>query len=240
MTTSPDGRTMTYTCNTGYSLAGPNSRLCTTNGTGWSGTFTCNLNYTVAGDQRLTCQPDGKWSGSQPVCVMDMLRFITTDGRLTSAAFSCNQGYQLTGSGTLQCTSDGLWDLSPPACGKNETSSACEIDERNPPAEPAHGSMSITGGLSAAYRCNVGYTLLGPAIRTCRADGTGWSGNEPMRCPSMSTSSGLSYVVSATAGGQSVASFRCADGYSIEGALQVTCLRNGTWDTKQPTCGNTL
>ncbi|KAH3840535.1 hypothetical protein DPMN_113985, partial [Dreissena polymorpha] len=547
MTTSPDGRTMTYTCNMGYSLAGPNSRLCTTNGTGWSGSqpscvfcsmptvpangslqlgtngqstvalvtcatgttlsgqqnitctsngtwnltlpscvtcpslmpltsgkieitsngsvtmaaFTCNLNYTVAGDQRLTCQPDGKWSGSQPVCaacpslkqVQQGAVVITTDGKLTSAAFSCNQGYQLTGSGTLQCTSDGLWDLSPPACvcksftqptnghltiltngstavytcdagytlrgattyscdttigntslvtapscntcntlsvnpgvrsvrysdsvktymnfscdegytlvgeaviscrsdgtwnsslpicviceelsspyGGNITMTTsgsvtsayvtcvsgfsligqykltCRSDgswdfrmptcECEPPAEPAHGSMSITGGLSAAYRCNVGYTLLGPAIRTCRADGTGWSGNEPsceqcddikagpnqnltlvtdghasqavfqcdpgfslshsnnvtchgdgtwdgpqpvcVRCPSMSTSSGLSYVVSATAGGQSVASFRCADGYSIEGALQVTCLRNGTWDTKQPTCGQSF
>jgi hypothetical protein len=40
--------------------------------------------------------------------------------------------------------------------------------------------------------------------------------------------------------GQSMASFQCADGYSIEGAIQTMCLRNGTWDTEQSNCGNTL
>ncbi|KAH3873871.1 hypothetical protein DPMN_037111 [Dreissena polymorpha] len=56
----------------------------------------------------------------------------------------------------------------------------------------------------------------------------------------MSSSEGLSYVVSAASRGQSMASFQCADGYSIEGAVQTTCLRNGTWDIEQSNCGNTL
>ncbi|KAH3840863.1 hypothetical protein DPMN_114320 [Dreissena polymorpha] len=40
--------------------------------------------------------------------------------------------------------------------------------------------------------------------------------------------------------GPAQASFKCADGVTIEGALQIMCLCNGTYDTEQPNCGNSL
>lgn len=31
--------------------------------------FFCNHSYALSGDARRTCQPDGTWSGKQPLCV---------------------------------------------------------------------------------------------------------------------------------------------------------------------------
>ena len=47
---------------------------------------------------------------------------------------------------------------------------------------PSNGSVDTSAGTSfgdvARYSCDTGYTLNGPAERTCQADGR-WNGSEP-------------------------------------------------------------
>ena len=48
--------------------------------------------------------------------------------------------------------------------------------------DPANGQVTLTAGttfgLTATYRCNTGYTLVGDSTRTCQVTGN-WSGSAP-------------------------------------------------------------
>ncbi|XP_078666467.1 polycystin family receptor for egg jelly-like isoform X3 [Branchiostoma floridae x Branchiostoma belcheri] len=143
-------------------------------------TFTCNSGYTLNGVPRPTCQADGTWSHPVPTCtpVQCPARAAPANGAVSptgavsypnGVTFTCNPGYVLTGVATTTCQADGTWSHPVPTC----TPIQCPAR-----AAPANGAVSPTGAVSypnsVTFTCNPGYTLNGVATQTCQADTT-WS-----------------------------------------------------------------
>ena len=122
-------------------------------------TYSCNTGYTLVGSNTRTCQADGMWSGNEPTCISesnltihmwpvmtlytcarsnfyesDIIHSlvvscdaltdpangqvshsnITTFGQ--TATYSCDTGYNLVGSSTRTCQADGMWSENAPTC----------------------------------------------------------------------------------------------------------------------------
>ena len=119
------GQTATYSCNTGYSLVGGNTRICQAART-WSGSApTCQCMLLL----NLDCQVVLK--------VYDMiynpLSTAVDCGTLTNPAngnvsqtagttfrktanYSCNTGYNLVGDSNRTCQATRMWSGSAPTC----------------------------------------------------------------------------------------------------------------------------
>ncbi len=113
-------------------------------------TYSCNTGYTRSGDQTRTCQANGDWSGSEPVCNRECIHecmytlsititinhdlfFLAVDcGPLTihngqvstssgttfrsTATYSCNPSYTQNGPSTRTCQANTMWSGAAPTC----------------------------------------------------------------------------------------------------------------------------
>ena len=147
---------------------------------GSSATYSCNIGYRLNGPATTTCGADGYWSGNVPTCaIVDCSTPTTpTNGQasfvsinFTSVvAYSCDSGYTLSGSNSRFCQADGTWSGSEPTCAIVDCSTLTT------PTNGQASFVSINFTSVVAYSCDSGYTLSGPNIRFCQADGT-WSGS---------------------------------------------------------------
>ncbi|XP_045204681.2 sushi, von Willebrand factor type A, EGF and pentraxin domain-containing protein 1-like isoform X2 [Mercenaria mercenaria] len=256
-----NGKTANYTCNVNYTLLGQSVRTCQTDGTGWTdgdpqcnlcqtavtptgGLFTlettgtqtyalyyCENGYTLNGAYKVYCQYTGNWD-TTPTCVKCETLLVpdsgsvttTSTSRITSAIYSCFPGYNLIGSNTRTCQPDGTWDLTAPTC-------SCQS-----PASIQNGYMTDNGE-TATYTCDVGYSLDGTTSRTCAADGSGWSGTDPVCNPCETLTSPTGGTVTMTTSGHvTLAAYSCDLGYTLNGIENITCRSDGTWGFNQPEC----
>ncbi|XP_019863680.1 PREDICTED: sushi, von Willebrand factor type A, EGF and pentraxin domain-containing protein 1-like isoform X2 [Amphimedon queenslandica] len=83
-------------------------------------TFSCNANLTLIGSSVRECQPDGNWSGKQPVCreANDCPKlqpphygkiYVTGYFHGDYAMTKCYYGYRLIGKARLDCLHTGKW-----------------------------------------------------------------------------------------------------------------------------------
>lgn len=121
----------------------------------------------------------------------------------------------------------GGTDASSVSCGQLES--------------PPNGTVSATAVTVAAiatYVCASGYTLTGPATRTCQADGT-WDGTQPACLPVdcgnlLAPANGFVSVPGTTFG--AIATYSCASGYTLSSNTPRVCQADGTWGGGAPTC----
>ncbi|XP_052791545.1 CUB and sushi domain-containing protein 3-like [Mya arenaria] len=207
---SADGRTALYTCDAGYTLVGVSARSCRTLGAGWNETDpsckVCNVLSSPGGGQVT----------------------LVTDGTDTRAEITCDTGYTMSGESTLVCRSDGTWHLSVPTC------TACESM-----TTPANGNLQfLTDGTEtqANYTCTVGYSISGPALLSCRSDGS-WDLTPPscVQCAVLDAPA-AGHIATFTDGVATIASFSCVSGYHLDGADSRTCSAAGNWDLESPRC----
>ncbi|KAI1902611.1 hypothetical protein AGOR_G00017710 [Albula goreensis] len=91
-------------------------------------TYECSDGYKLWGSKTRVCQPNGKWSGSTPICDSGSGHCpdpgIPPGGRRTGHYFGiddkvtyrCDQGLTLTGSKVRVCQESGEWTGAQPAC----------------------------------------------------------------------------------------------------------------------------
>ena len=162
-----------------------NGQVSITNDTpGGTATYTCNSGYTLVGLETRTCQNNGEWSGSAPTCTRVTCPNLSnpTNGQVTfssgvsvgsTATYTCTSGYVIIGVSTRVCQGDGSWSGRAPIC---------RIVRCGGLSNPSNGQVSITNntpGGTATYTCNSGYNLVGREIRICQNDGE-WSGEAPI------------------------------------------------------------
>ncbi|XP_052281318.1 sushi, von Willebrand factor type A, EGF and pentraxin domain-containing protein 1-like [Dreissena polymorpha] len=260
---SLDKTTVTYTCNVNFILVGGSTRTCKFDGTGWSGiapscekcntlayptggtisystdgltptaNYSCVVGYTLDGDSVRTCLTNKSWVPQAPVCVYcsnvptlpSGVVSLRTDGRISVGTFTCLGGYTLKGSATSTCLITGMWSGTTPVC------------ECNSPGVPSNGGM-VADGRTANYTCNAGYSIQGSSIRACAADGTGWSGSDPLcvLCTTPTMPLGGTYVLG-TSGTQTHATISCESGYSVSGSNKIFCGSDGSWNAV-PVCAS--
>lgn len=212
---------------------------------GATATYSCLSGFVLAGSASRTCLADGSWSGAPPTCAaVDCGTLaslpngsVSTPGGTTRGAvanYACDQGYVLTGSATRQCEDAGTWSGSAPQC----TAVDCGTLDA-----PANGSVAVpTGtrfGARATYGCATGYQVSGNVERLCQANGV-WSGSAAtcvvLDCgvPPAVVNGSLTFGVTtfgATAG------YTCNSGFNRIGSASVTCSATGAW-TAPPTCSD--
>ncbi|XP_040907276.1 complement factor B-like [Toxotes jaculatrix] len=92
-------------------------------------TYECYSGYTMRGSTRRVCLPNGKWSGSTPICSRDSGNNCADPGIPAGASrtgnifgiddkvtYSCNGNLFLVGSKERVCQENGQWTGKEPAC----------------------------------------------------------------------------------------------------------------------------
>ncbi|XP_062518244.1 CUB and sushi domain-containing protein 2-like [Corticium candelabrum] len=255
---SVNGRTATYTCNSGYTLRGSAVRQCSggqwsgyastcirkscgqppapRNGyvrvspTGKSAIYICNKGYNQVGSPFRVCS-NGQWGGSTPSCCLVLPNPLNGGVSIVGgiATYSCNYGYQLAGKKQRTCQ-NSFWNGRAPTCVK--------INEKCPVlSNPSYGSVTIIpSGQIAVYLCNPGYEIRGFSLRTCKSNGQ-WTGYAPVciktqvkECLRLSRPLNGAVQVSGN-----VARYTCNQGFALQGSATRTC-RDGVWGGSAPVC----
>ena len=134
----------------------------------------------------------------------------------------------------LTCHAPGRWSAPPPVC----VPATCP-----PPAPPQHGKVQGAArrhGDSVLYTCELGYTLLGPRVRTCSSRGT-WMPEQPPRCAAI-TCPPLPPLPHGAVSSPELrvpgerARFRCWLGWRLTGSSNLTCATSGQWEGALPSC----
>ena len=218
---------------------------------GGSVSFTCNTGYTLTGSATRTCGVgcpvgSGAWSGSTAVCVAVPCPSLVnpTGGSYTvvngsfgmSSTLVCATGY--CGGSTISCQANGTWTTLATGCAMTTCPGL---------TAPVNGTISSTAvtpfGGTISYTCNVGNTLVGSVTQTCGGGcpvGSGvWNGTAAIctsfTCPTLTNPPNGVYSFLTGAYG-TVSTLTCTGGFCSGG--NITCQANATWTTA-PTC-NTL
>ncbi|XP_077758389.1 complement receptor type 2 isoform X2 [Canis aureus] len=146
---------------------------------GDSVTFTCNTNFTMKGNKSVWCQANKTWGPTPlPTCESDFplecppLPMIPNGyhtGEMVesfapglSVTYSCEPGYLLVGEKTIRCLSSGKWNAVIPTCKEAQ----CE-----PPGPFLNGQIkgppSLRVGATLNFDCNEGYRLQGQPSSRC-------------------------------------------------------------------------
>ncbi|XP_037529106.1 CUB and sushi domain-containing protein 2 [Rhipicephalus sanguineus] len=217
--------------------------------------YRCNAGYALVGQKERVCQLDGSWTGTAPVCQVSCPRpspiangDISVPGGAilpnTPVQYSCNPGYTLIGMQVRLCKADGTWSGTEPFCQSGTGPRNCPA-----PTPIANGDVDVPPGPLVAntrvlYRCNAGYTLIGPSERLCKPDGT-WTGAQPVCqsgsgpriCPAPgSIPNGAVDLPSGTLVVNTRVQYRCNAGYTLIGTMERVCQPDGSWSGTEPVC----
>ncbi|KAI8507036.1 hypothetical protein Bbelb_154750, partial [Branchiostoma belcheri] len=202
-------------------------------------TFTCDTGYNLAGDPSLTCQADATWSAAAPTCTLNQCPLLTApaNGAMTGtnfyqdvATFTCDSGYDLVGNTAITCQADATWSGAVPTCTRKE----CPL--LTAPTNGANTGSNFYQDV-ATFTCNSGYDLVGSSSLTCQADAT-WSGTAPTCtrkvCPLLTAPA--NGAVTGSNLYEDVSTFTCDTGYNLVGSSTLTCQADATWSGAAPTC----
>ncbi|XP_078251223.1 sushi, von Willebrand factor type A, EGF and pentraxin domain-containing protein 1 isoform X2 [Rhinoraja longicauda] len=187
--------------------------------------YLCNNGYYLLGDYKLFCTDDGNWSGVVPVCL---------DFDECALGSDCDKRSDCINTiGSYTCT------CRPPYTGHGKN--CTDPVQCRDPGRPAHGLAEGAEhfvGSQVTFSCEDGYKLNGTANVTCLEDGR-WSEAVP-RCqarscgmpgvPANGTTEGTDFTYSMKV------VYSCNKGYVLSGAVEISCLANGSWSHQAPTC----
>nr|XP_056705184.1 sushi, von Willebrand factor type A, EGF and pentraxin domain-containing protein 1 [Euleptes europaea] len=204
--------------------------------------YVCNFGYHLTGPENTTCLSNGSWSKPLPSCEETRCEdpeFIENGKALyenntvgSRAAYYCNRGYSLEGEPLAECTESGMWSHPMPLCKPN----LCPV----PFIIPENALLSETNfyvGQKVFIKCREGFQLRGQSVITCNPDET-WTPTTA-KCEKISCGP-PAHVENALVRGTfyqygDVVTYSCYSGYMLEGSFRSVCLENGTW-TVPPAC----
>ncbi|MBZ3876498.1 CUB and sushi domain-containing protein 1 [Sciurus carolinensis] len=215
--------------------------------------YQCNEGFKLAAGQLATavCQEDGLWSnrGRPPVCqpvpcpsieaqLSEHVLWRLVSGSLdeygAQVLLSCSPGYYLEGQRLLRCQANGTWSIG-------EERPSCRVISCGSLSFPPNGNKIgtlTTYGATAIFTCNTGYTLVGPHVRECLANGL-WSGSET-RCLAGHCGSPDPIVNGHISGDGSsyrdTVVYQCKPGFRLVGTSVRICLQDHKWSGQTPVC----
>lgn len=208
---------------------------------GSSAVFTCKTGFTLTGPSSRVCLSDGSWSGSNPICniVYCSGKFQIDNGIISgpsnhfnsSLQFTCVPGYRLIGDDIIICLENGSWSGSSPVCERI----SCSLPNDTIVLSASYSTLTVGGNVH--YTCPQNYRMIGDSLRTCLTSGE-WSGIEPTcrvkQCPIPIISNGRIEMTSRNIG--SFITYTCNEGYILVGSVGRFCTTAETWTQEDPTC----
>ncbi|XP_065189175.1 sushi, von Willebrand factor type A, EGF and pentraxin domain-containing protein 1-like [Sycon ciliatum] len=207
--------------------------------------FTCNSGYTLVGKSSSVCTTSGSWSQPAPTCQEIMCSgsvtaptngHVTGNGNTLSSVrqFSCMEGYQLSGASYTICLADGTWSTANPVCTQIMCSGSVTA--------PTNGNVTSAGNtlsLVRQFSCMDGYQLSGTSYTICQANGT-WSTASPV-CTQITCTPPLTSPANGKIGSSSnvvggATYFTCNSGFTLVGTSASVCTTSGSWSQPAPTC----
>ncbi|XP_032826473.2 sushi, von Willebrand factor type A, EGF and pentraxin domain-containing protein 1-like [Petromyzon marinus] len=205
-------------------------------------TYVCTTGYRLRGPHVRTCQASGQWSGESPECEViscgepPRLSHAIVKGESftfgNDATYVCSDGYNLVGTAKMACLGSGMWTLSNARC----TPLSCGAPPRIEKAVVKGDSYLFASTL--LYVCADGYKLEGHKEIVCNVHGK-WAptvGEDFPQCVSqycgrppavlfstMDSPDADNFTVGFTV------SYKCQDGYQLNGDGKVTCQSGGRW-----------
>ncbi|XP_035695798.1 sushi, von Willebrand factor type A, EGF and pentraxin domain-containing protein 1-like [Branchiostoma floridae] len=251
-----NGEICIFNCDPGYSIMGPFSKQCLTDGR-WSDT------------RKTSCKDHEppRFTGQCPTYVNAIgdagktsATVLFTEPAATDNSNYVNVSRAANQRGPGDDFPEGTTVVTYVAKDAANNRAQCDVFvvvrvHRCPMVQaPASGAVNCSGdfyGSKCQYRCNEGYMLDGSPFRHCvlSADGSSsyWNGSQPVcravECPALVTpanavKSGCFNEPPTTERFGTVCSFYCNYGYSGSGVNSARCLSDGTWTSFNFVCEN--
>ncbi|XP_051576791.1 sushi, von Willebrand factor type A, EGF and pentraxin domain-containing protein 1 isoform X5 [Myxocyprinus asiaticus] len=223
-------------------------------------TYSCQKGYRLQGPETLTCLENGEWDQEAPSCAQIYCSppkpidngFVEGRDRKFGVTifYSCFPGFFLVGNNHLTCEEHG-WSSSEPICAPADCGLPPHIDfgdylkARDHLAEDkTHTDQqlpvdnSFFHGSMVQYHCHAGYEMNGGIVLMCQEDGT-WNGTAPVCAPAQcetppSPEYGSVTVTSSALG--SLAEYSCEEGYELNGQPIRQCISGRQWSIEAPYC----
>eukprot|EP01116_Phalansterium_solitarium_P015896 TRINITY_DN3568_c0_g2_i1.p1 TRINITY_DN3568_c0_g2~~TRINITY_DN3568_c0_g2_i1.p1 ORF type:complete len:567 (+),score=93.55 TRINITY_DN3568_c0_g2_i1:58-1701(+) len=202
------GGTVTYACNTGYTLSGQANQTCV------RGAFS---------DALPVCNPNG-CVATAPVNGSASLTTVAHGGTVT---YACDSGFTLSGQATQTCSA-GAFNYALPLCNPSSCSTVAPTDGSRSPTTVAHGG-------TVTYSCNSGFALNGSTTRTCLFGAL--DGTMPQCVGAPCTASAPTYgsVTLTDIPHRQNVTYSCQASYAVTSYPIRTCT-NGVLSGTAPTC----
>ncbi|XP_072887007.1 C4b-binding protein alpha chain-like isoform X3 [Hemitrygon akajei] len=216
----PSGSTVYYVCNPGYTFRQYSRRSIICNEGVWE-------------PLRATCTP--KSCGSPGEVMNGYYQGNNTFG--SSVTFYCYEGYKLVGRNYRLCEDDG-WGGQVPTC---EVVKCPDIPAIENGEISRLSAESWEYGMVAEVSCHDDYSLIGERKLICESDGN-WNHPFPkckdVKCPAPDIPNNVRMVsiYKPTYKYQEQISFRCEEGYEMEGDGRIVCGEDGKFSPPPPTC----
>ncbi|KAK0065517.1 protein lev-9 [Biomphalaria pfeifferi] len=163
------------------------------------------------------------------------------------ATYTCNEGYVIVGLPARVCQGDETWMGEEPRCELKTDPSDGNQECRTPPSvhHATHngppGQTRFKLGANIQYTCLPGFTQLKDSVERAWCVGAGvWVGpNITCTTSGCATPSEIDNGYFDLLGPSTVGSkmrYHCNKGYFLVGNAERTCLRDGTWDGRSPSC----
>ncbi|XP_077541217.1 complement receptor type 2-like [Haemaphysalis longicornis] len=213
----------------------------------------CDPGFGVNGTDQLLCQNDGSWDEKPPNCMA--LRAcqepkIDRGGHYGKCCdpqdevqFYCNgDSYALFGVKNATCLPDGTWSAPMPVC---KAEGACDdFEVQHGRVTGKHSSEDFfSPGDSAFVECDPGFGVNGTDQLLCQDDGS-WD-QQPPTCIAEGACDNFEVKHGRVTGKRSGGDFfspgdsafvECDPGFGVNGADQLLCQDDGSWDQQPPTC----
>ncbi|XP_032245292.1 P-selectin isoform X2 [Phoca vitulina] len=158
----------------------------------------------------------------------------------SECSFHCSEGYELNGPSQLECLASGTWTNEPPQCIAVQCP-PLRTPERGSVTCP-HSAEAFQYGSSCRFSCEEGFALVGSEVVQCTASGL-WTAAAPVceaiACGPLESPVHGSMDCSPSSRAfqdNTSCSFRCAEGFRLEGADLVQCTDLGRWTAPAPVC----
>nr|XP_028590238.1 complement receptor type 2-like isoform X2 [Podarcis muralis] len=212
-------------------------------------TYSCDPGYSLVGKASISCTASGEWSSPLPRCerqcpppqVVAHGKYSSQEAKgFTNGGFveyTCDPGYSIIGDARIFCTASGSWNSSAPNC---KVTGCVSPKIQNGRITRSKGQVKPTETIT--FECDPGYILKGNHTIQCQFDST-WDSPTPIcvretRCqPPAKIENGnhSHHELSVFTSGMSV-NYTCEPGYFLTGRANVHCTASGTWSSSAPQC----
>ncbi|XP_076997754.1 sushi, von Willebrand factor type A, EGF and pentraxin domain-containing protein 1 isoform X2 [Tamandua tetradactyla] len=204
--------------------------------------YECDPGYVLKGPERRTCQKNKNWDGNEPVCIpIDCgSPAVSSNSHMKGdeytfqkkVEYACNEGFLLEGARSRVCLANGNWSGATPVCVPVRCASPPQV------ANALVDGLDYSFGKEVVFSCQEGYVLYGAAKLTCQSDGK-WDAEVPLCKPvycgppeelTHGFPNGFSFYH-----GRHI-QYQCFPSYKLQGNPSRRCLSNGSWSGSTPSC----